>query len=1787
MKFLQGYQLTQQIHEGLSTAVYRGIRERDGKLVTLKMSRHEYPNVAVNARLKHEYEILKGLSLKGSIRAYALENDNHRLAIVFENSTGISLRRYCRLKTIDLRLFLKIAIAIVSALQELHHHKIIHRDIKPDNIIIEPQTAQIKLVDFGLAARFSAETNSFENPQAIVGSWPYISPEQTGRINRTVDRRTDYYSLGVTLYEILLKERPFLTNDPLEMVHCHLARQPILPHEKKPSIPLSVSEIVMKLLSKTVESRYQTAFGILADLKKCYERLSASGQIAPFPIGIVDDASRFVIPQKLYGRELEFQRLNARLERFFLPPPATALTSPPASRVLEKQLPQFILIKGEPGAGKSYLVNQFFERSKQHQCFFIEGKFEQLQPNTPYACLIQAFRVSIDKLLAQNQATLEKWKGEFEQALGVHGQLIVDVIPELEMIIGKQRSVPSLKPNDSLNRFNSVFKKFVRVFARPEHPLILFLDDLQWADTASLSVIRVLLSGLDNPHFLLLGTVRDNEVQGEHPLQETLDGISEIGVKIEEIELSPLSFESTLELIVETLQCDRDRARPLAQLCQQKTNGNPFFLNQILKSFYQQGIFEYNSDRGSWNWNIRQIEQVNISENVVEFVSQKLEKFSECHKQLLGLASCIGSQFDGEMLAELQNNSHLDIEYVLYKSLQEGLIIDLKKLGRVGLGGEESSTSLFSVSQRVYQFSHDRIQQVCSAFLSEEQRCVNHAKIGRWLLAKSSDRELEEKLFKITRHWNAGEGALTSLEDYKQLMLLNYRCGVKAKKSTAFASARDYFALALTHSPVNSWSEERELTFVLHRDLAECEYLCNNLERADELLQVALKHAQTILEEVELQEILCALYSLRGQYRNILKTGASYLDRFGIHIPLDNPELLQKMLAEYFQWYREVFEKIEVVSLADLPEMVDSRMKACVGLLNNMTPAAYFCDRHLLALIGLKLLQITYEYGNARNVADAYAAWGVVLSAQLQEYKAGYEFGKLAVALNKRQELVSHSFNLFGALIAPWRQSLKQNIPILRAAFKAGAELRDLQTSFGASHLISQRIVANEDLESILEEINEHIEFFRKTHDLVFLATIQIKQHFLLNLKGQTFSKFSLSSEGYDEQQGLEIWQKANFTPGIAQYWMYKAKVAFLYGDYSQAVTMGKMAVEQAIFVRGSILQAEPYFDCALSITAIFKELPSEEKPEYWQLLETCHRTYELWAENCPDNFLNRLLLIEAEIWRIQGRLEEAMELYDRAIASAKDNGFLLNEAIANELAAKFWLNRQKPDFARLYACKAYYIYQQWGALRKVEDLEARYPEWFLSPTVPQKGEITLQTPSNHDKTPQIFDTAVVTQAALAISSEIEIEKLLEKLMQLAIENAGAQRGFLIVAEGQDWRVQASGIVDRALKIEVLQNLEIASGEMLPLSILQYVQRTREDVVLADARQDPRYRDDPYIQQAQPKSVLVAPILDRGKVSAIVYLENNHTTHVFVRDRVEVIKVLAAQAAISIDKARLYQNLEQKVAERTAELAAANEEITLLNERLENENMRMSTELDVAKALQFMVLPTAEELQAIPNLDIAGFMEPADDVGGDYYDVWQYDGGVKIALGDVTGHGLESGAIMMMVQTAARSIHNDGQSDPVQFINILNRTLFDNIQRMRADKSMTLILLDYRDGMLQFSGQHEEVIIVRADGTLERFDTIDLGFPLALEREISNFVGSNQTPLNSGDVVLLYSDGITEAFDLENKEYGIERLCEVLLAHHRCTSEEICQAIVEDVRRYIGKQKVFDDITMVAIKVKE
>ena len=1530
---LPDYQIVTKIYESVNSLVYRAIQERNSPLIILKILKEDYPTPSELIRYRQEYEIIRFLNIPGVIKAYDLQRYQNTLVMFLEDFGGESLEILINNSTFSLLELLSIVIQIADTLASIHAANIIHKDINPSNIVYNPTTQQVKLIDFGIATILTRENPTLNSPNVLEGTLAYMSPEQTGRMNRYLDYQSDFYSLGVTFYELLTNRLPFETSDPLDLVHCHLAKQPTPPHEIKPEIPKAVSDIVMKLLAKTAESRYQSASGLKVDLEECIQQLQTTGKIVEFPLGLQDIGKQLKISQKLYGREREIEVLLAAFNR-------VTLANCSQSKV------EMILVAGDAGIGKSVLVQELYKPITQHQGYFISGKFDQLQQNIPYSAIIYAFQSLAKQLLGESQECLEQWRNNLLEAFSSNGRVVTDVIPEIEKIVGPQPDIPQLEPTQAQNRFKWVFQNFIRVFCQKEHPLVIFLDDLQWTDSASLKMIELIMSDDQMQSLLLIGAYRDKEVNSYHPFSNTIERLQEKGATINKITLTPLDIKQTAQLIADSLYRDRESVASLAKLLHSKTAGNPFFINEFLQTIYQENLLAIDRQKHRWQWDIAGIEALGITNNVVELMIERLEKLPEPVKQVLCLAACIGSNFDLHTLSAISEKSPAETFANLLPAIQSQL---LKANSNLQATAEDIIDSTLVIQD--YKFSHDRFQQAAYTLMDDDRKKAVHLRLGKLLLGNSQEAERAKRIFDIADHFNKGRELISNLLEKEELLVLNLRAGKKAKEATAYATAREYLKVAWSESPENLWSADYNLALELHKERAEVEYLNGNYEQSQTLIKNSLSKIKSLVERVDFCFMLIVQYTLLEKYEDVIKLGMETLELLGCKLPKrDYPAVFEAEMAEI----KKHLKNRPINSLLDQPDIKSLEKKAIVKLLTRLVAPTYLVHPELMRVIVAKLVNFNMTNGHAPKSSMGYSFYGsTIINNTSENYRLGYEFGLLGMQLSQKlsdfssQVLASQSRIVF---LNHWIEPISNSEIIYNEGNEAGLKAGDFQyVGYNMAYQLPNFIYQGKSVEFLRRQILNGLNFSRRTNNyfsINYLLCCQFMTEELLRVDGfnQESKIGSINEEDY-------LKNNQNIPVIIKLYYIYKIIVLSLYEKYDKALSYLNKVSSLMVIHPGMIIDAVNNFYDSLVLSSLYSQVSEEEKRAYWEKLQANQKQMKIWVDNCPANFLNTYLLVEAEIARISNRWQEAMELYDRAIASARENEFIQNEALANELAAKFWLAREKTDFAQLYMKKARHCYQLWGAKGKVQHLDKNYPH-LLDFTSSQANYSTPINPKTTDKRPgETIDLSAVIKAAQAISYEIKLDKLLANLINIVIATAGAQKGLLIFQKDRSWVIEAARNIETE-ELSILQTIPADYTDpstQLPLlspAIFNYVVRSQEKVVLDNATQEGQFTRDPYIIATKPRSILCTPLLNKNQLNGILYLENNQAIGAFTGDRLQTIEILCSQAVISLENAQLYSDLEQRVEERTQELSQTVDILksTQAELKIENELLRSGNE---------------------------------------------------------------------------------------------------------------------------------------------------------------------------------------------------------------------------------------------------
>ena len=1462
----------QVLWEGGDRVVSRGWRLHvDGKscAVLAVLPAGEHPKPATVDRLGHEYELREELDFTWAVRPLALVQERGRSMLVLEDPGGELLARLLG-QPMPLGLCLRLALGLAEALAKLHQRKLVHKDLTPANILVNRASGEVKLTGFGIASRLPRERQAPEPPETIAGTLAYMAPEQTGWMNRSIDSRSDLYAFGVTLYQMLTGHLPFTASDPMEWVHCQIARRPVPPSERLTNVPLPVSAIIMKLLAKTAEDRYQTAVGAARDLRRCLGEWEARGRIDDFPLGQQDTPDRVLIPEKLYGRAREVATLLACFDRI-----VTSGTS------------ELVLVSGYSGIGKSAVVRELHKVLLPPRGLFAAGKFDQYKRDIPYSTLAQAFQSLVRTLLSKSETELGIWRDALVEALGPSGRLIVDLVPELKLIIGEPPPIPELPPQQAQARFQLVFRRFISVFARPEHPLALFLDDLQWLDAATFDLLEDLLTRSDLTHLMLIGAYRDNEVDGAHPLMRKLEAVRQAGTRVQEIRLAPLTNDDLTQMIRDALHCETEPAAQFAQLVHERTEGNPFFALQFISALAEEGLLYFDHDVAHWRWELSRIYAKGYTDNVVDLMVGKLTRLPAETQVALQQLACLGSVAEITMLSIVLGKSNQDVHFDLWDAIRLELV-------------EHFEGS--------YKFIHDRVHEAAYSLIPERSRAEAHLRIGRLLAAHTPDEKREESIFEIVNQLNRGVALITAPDEREQLAEFNLLAGQRARATTAYASALAYLAAGAALLPEDSWQRRHQLTFALELQRGECEFLTGALADADQRLAALSTRAIDTVERATVACLRIDLYTTLDQSSRAIAVGLDCLRYQGIDW---SPHPTKEEARREYERISSQLGSRPIGSLIDLPLMTDPASLATMDVLTKLKPPASYTDANLLLLVTCRSVNLSLERGNCDASCSAYVWLSKVASVRFGDYQTVYRFGQLGYDLVERRGLTRFQARIyldFGDCVLPWTKHVQAGRELVRRAFEAANQIGDLTyAAYCGNQMNTNFLAAGDPLGEAEHEAAQGLAFAQKARIGFVVDLITSQLGLIRTLRGLTPTFGSFDDEQFDERR-IERRFSENPDLAIAEcwYWIRKLQARFFAGDYASAVEASAKA-QPLLWTSPSLFEtAEYHFYDALSKAALYDAAAADERRQKLDAVVAHHRQLQAWAVNCPENFDNRAALVGAEIARLEGREFDAERLYEHAIRSARANGFVHNEALASEIAARFYLAHGFERIAHTYLRDARYAYLRWGADGKVRQLEQLYPQ--LSEKEPVPGPTyTIGAPVEH------LHLATVIKVSQAVSGEIVLEKTLEMLMRTAIEQAGAERGLLIIARAAGPRIEAEARTSGDAVIVHMRD-ETVNPTALPASVLYYVFRTREGVILDDAAAQPEFAADPYIQQRKARSVLCLPLITQAELIGALYLENNLAPRVFAPARLAVLKLLASQAAIALENARLYRDLADREA---------------------------------------------------------------------------------------------------------------------------------------------------------------------------------------------------------------------------------------------------------------------------------
>jgi predicted ATPase/signal transduction histidine kinase len=1463
------------LREEADFTLYRGSAPGNAMPVLARVLAAEQPSPQCLRRLEHEWSLAAELDAAWAAQPLALTRHQGRAALILKDPGGEPLDRLVEQhngRPLDTIRFLRIAIGLAVALGQVHRQGLIHKDIKPANALAD-SAGRVWLTGFGIASRLPRERLPPVSPEIIAGTLAYMSPEQTGRMNRSIDSRSDLYSLGVTLYELATGSLPFTASDPMEWVHCQIARQPVPPLERAPDMPAPVSAIIMKLLAKTAEERYQTAVGLQRDLERCLAQWETRGRIDAFPPGAHDTPDWLLIPEKLYGRASEIDTLLASFDR-----------------VVGGGRPELVLVSGYPGVGKSAVVNELHKPLVAPRGLFVSGKFDQYKRDIPYATLAQAFQSLIRPILAKSEAELGRWRDAIREALGPNGQLMVDLVPELKLIVGEQQPVPTLPPQDAQSRFQLVFRRLIGVFTR-EHPLALFLDDLQWLDAATLDLMEDLLTHPDMKNLLLIGAYRDNEVASTHPLMRKLQAMREAGAVWQNIVLTPLTRYDLQQLIAHSLHCEADHAGPLAELVEKKTSGNPFFAIQFLSALFEEGLLVFDHTAGQWRWDLSRIHAKGYTDNVVDLMVGKLNRLPVDTQTALQQLACLGNSADFAMLRRVCEDSSETMHEQLWEAVRTGLIFR---------------------SEDAYRFLHDRVQEAAYSLIPQELQAQTHLRIGMLMASHTAPDKLEEGIFEIVNQLNRGAHLITSVAERERIAELDLIAGRRAKISTAYASALTYLHAGRALLTDDIWSRNYGLVFPLECLLAECELLSANMAPAERRLSMLAERATGAHDTALVTRLRLTLYDLLGRSDRGVEV---FIDYQTGHGKAWTPHPSREEVSREYAQIRSLVEPPRIGELVDLPLITDADVLDVLDVFTEVAMSAMFTDANLYALVLCRIVGMSLEHGNSDASCFAYVSLGMLAGPRFGDYETGFQFGKLGYDLVEKHGLHRYQARVylrFGNCVMPWKRHVKTGRALVRRTFDTANRSGDLTfAAYSCHHLNTNLLATGDPLAEVQREAEAGLAFAENARFGRVIDHITTQLALIRTLRGLTSQFGSFNDDQFDERQfERHLSGNAILARPECWYWIRKLQARFFAGDYPAAI-QASLNAERLLATSHSYFEvAEHHFYSALARAAAFDSATGGSRQAHFEALVDHHKQLEIWAEHCPENFDNRAALVGAEIARIEGRCLNAEQLYEQAIRSARANGFVHNEAVANEMAARFYASRGFDKTARAYLRDARHGYLNWGADGKVRQLDQMYPQ-IRDEHASTGSTGMIVAPAG------LLDLATVIKVSQALSSEIVLPRLIEKLLRLAVENAGAGRGLLILlrggAQGGEPQIEAEATCGPG-KIEVAVRQAAITPSDLPQSALHYVMRTQTGVLLDDASGDSVYSEDAYVRHNRSRSVLCLPIVRQAKLVGALYLENNLAPRVFTSDRVAVLQLLASQAAISLENAALYTDLQRSEA---------------------------------------------------------------------------------------------------------------------------------------------------------------------------------------------------------------------------------------------------------------------------------
>jgi diguanylate cyclase (GGDEF)-like protein len=1478
---LTGYRSTHRLFDGESTLVVRAVATHDDERVVIKLLKDGSAFKEGVGRLRHEFAVIRSLDSPWVVKGLKLDRHDSSLAMVMEDIDAGSLREHMRHQRLDLPQALRIARSIALGLRDIHAQNIIHQDLSPDNVIYNAVTGQVMIIDFELSTILPEEHAELDAPYKMRGTLPYMSPEQTGRMNRPVDYRSDFYSLGACFYELLTGRPPFEFTDPIGCAHAHMAIQPVAPSTLQADVPAEVDQVVLKLLAKHAEDRYQSASGIVHDLDQCLALAQGQRVARPFCPGSHDKPTRFKLRKKLYGREAMIQSIIDRFD---------------ACASSKKEL---LLLCGPSGIGKTSIVRELCKPITQAKGYFIGGKFDQLRNEAPYSAILAAFNDLIKIVLSETESRLQAWRDKLLAALGPNGQVIVELFPDLQRIIGPQPLLSKLEPVEEIHRLHAVFIRFLQVCCDTQ-PLVLFLDDLQWVDEASLSLIEKILNDPSVVNFMAIFAYRDNEVHRGHPFNLMLERVDQARCTVTHQPVEGLQYRHIEQMIADSILVDDASVAPLAAAVNQKTHGNPLFVEQFLTALVQRKLIRFDDDECRWTWDIASVQSMEHTSNVLELMEARIRTLSPETQHVLLYASCIGNRFDLHTLATVAAmESTAGTAKALVEPLQDGLLIPIGNDYKVaGFGGDAMLDRKIE-----YRFAHDRIQQAAYSLMPESERAKIHVQVGRLLhqSCAQDDVALEGKLFDIVNHINLGQHLVIAPEERVRYLELNRRAGSKAHARAAYELSYQYFGCAAYFGGADFWKHDRALFFALHCEQAQAAYLAKRHEACDSVVAQLLEHASDPLEKVRALTILLYSYIGRGDFEKVVATYLEACRLLGRRYP-KRPRfwhLAWEQVKISWQLGRTPVERLAY--LQDMPAGIErelTRLDCLVGfVLYNARPDLY-------PLVRLKNVHTIIRHGKTENAPHIFAAYGVLLCGHFDRIDAGYRFGQLASSMLDdpahkscmcRTELIKAYF------ISHWKEPLADVLDSMMQAYRNSVAVAAHfeVAAYSVFYYFLYSLHAGKDLARLEAEMDEWQESVRRLNVQTVLQYLGMLRQLVRNLRAEMDDPLALRGEHFDPPADFDEGRQRGMTRYLFAF--YRLMLSVTLGNFEVARDIARAHRQVGEDAAGTFTST---CFCFYEAIALLQDAAIDR--EGWRLVRRHLARLKRWSRHQPSNQVHSVLLLQAEILRVRGRAFEAMSKYDEAIDMAKRNNAPHVEALANELCGKFFLLNRLPKVAAVYLEQARFSYALWGADTKVKQLAMRYGDMIATEQA-KSTSASQSTMRGFD-----FDVETLGRVTKSIAEEMSAHEMVRKTLEAAIRMAGAKTGALLLLDDNDHLavIGVAHVEDQGLEFE--HNPSREGCGFLADPLVDYVRRSGEPVALDDAREPQRHLPGlhtlPHIVQNDVHSILCAPVVSGIKGNSVVgvlYLENREITAAFGRRHVKLLEIISSTIAARLDMIKL------------------------------------------------------------------------------------------------------------------------------------------------------------------------------------------------------------------------------------------------------------------------------------------